>query len=67
MLPESPGIVANTIRHAVTEGSDKIWTGALAEGADSLPKKMGSIAIQSKITVTFAAPEVTIQIPALKA
>src|SRR5580700_1042330 len=66
MFPERPGMVTNTILHALSVVSEVSCTGTPADGADILPKKLGSMAIQSKITVRLAAPDVTTQIPALK-
>ena len=66
MFPVSPGIMTTTILQALMELSEVNCTGAPADGAEILPKKLGSMANQSKITIRFTAAEVTTQIPALK-
>src|SRR5438045_2965737 len=60
-------MVTNTILHARTVLSEMSCTGRPAVGAVILPKKFGSMVDQSKMTVRLVAPEVTTQIPALKA
>src|SRR5947209_5883249 len=66
MFPSNPGIVMNTILQAFTVGSVMSCTGEPANEADIFPKKVGCMASQSKITITFVAADVTTQIPALK-
>jgi hypothetical protein len=55
------------LRWRVDLGLDFFCTGEPADGVSIFPKKLGCMAAQSKITITFVAADVTTQIPALKA